>query len=60
MTHIHQLHRILILMRPPRSLQPMLTKVRRRLTHSTADTVIEYLSIAVEPAGYAIALVSWL
>ena len=30
----HQLHRILIVMRPPRSLHPMLTKSARSLTHT--------------------------
>ena len=32
LTHSHQLHPILILMRPPCSLHPMLIKARRRLT----------------------------
>ena len=44
------------LMRPPRSLHPMLTKAPHRLTHTMAYAVIEYLGIAVEPAGSAIAL----
>ena len=57
LTHSHQLHRILILMRPTRSLHPMLTKERRRLTHTMAYARIEYLDIDVEPVGSAIALV---
>ena len=60
MTHSHQLHRILILMRPPRTLHPMWTKAQRRLTHTMAYAGIEYLDIDVEPVGSAIALVSWL
>ena len=43
LTHSHQLHRILKLMRPPRSLHPMLTKAHRRLTHILAYATIEYL-----------------
>ena len=60
MTHSHQLHPILTLMRPPRSLLPMLTKAQRRLTHTMAYAGIEYLDIDVEPVGSAIALESWL
>ena len=56
----HQLHRILILMRPPRSLHLMLIKAPQRLTHTMANAVIAYLGIAMEPAGFAIAPVSWL
>ena len=57
MTHSHQLHPILTLMRPPRSLHPMLTKAQHRLTHTMAYAGIEYLDIDVEPVGSAIALV---
>ena len=60
LTHNHQLHRILILMRPPRSLHPMLTEARRKSTHTMANAFVEYLGIAVELSGSAIALVSWL
>ena len=56
----HQLHRILILMHPSRSLHLMLTKAPHKLTHTMAYAVIEYLGIAMEPAGFRIALVSWL
>ena len=58
LTHSHQLHMILILMRPQRSVHPMLTKARRRLTLTIAFAVIEYLGTAVEPEGSAISLVS--
>ena len=60
LTHNHRLHRILILQRPLRSLHPMLTKALHRLTHTKTYTVIEYLDIAVEPVGSAIALAFWL
>ena len=60
LTHNHQLHRILILKRPLRSLHPTLTKALHRLTHTMTYVVIEYLGIAVEPAGSAIALAFWL
>ena len=56
LTHSHQLHRILILKRPLRSLLPMLTKALHRLTHTMTYAVIDYLGNAVEPAGSAIAL----
>ena len=60
LTHNHQLHRILILKRSPRSPHPMLTKALHRLTHTMTYAVIEYLDIAVEPVGSAIALAFWL
>ena len=59
LTHSHHLHRILSLKRLLRSLHPMLTKTLHRLTHTMTYAVIEYLGIAVEPAGSAIALALW-
>ena len=40
LTHSHQLHRILILMRSLRRLHPMLTKAPHRLTHTMAYAVV--------------------
>ena len=60
LTPSHQLHRILILMRPLRRAHPMLTKALHRLTPTMTYAVIEYLDIAVEPVGSAIALAFWL
>ena len=57
MTHSHHLHQIVIQVRPPRKLHPMLTKARRMLTPTMVYAVI---GIAVETPGSAIALVSWL
>ena len=56
LTPSHQLHRSLILMRPLRSLHLILTKALHRLIHTMTYAVIEYLDIAVEPMGSAIAL----
>ena len=60
LTPSHHLHRILILTRPLRSLPSMLTKALHRLTHTMTYAVIEYLDIALEPVGSAIALAFWL
>ena len=43
-----------------RSVHLMLTKTLHRLTHTMTYAVIEYLYIAVEPVGCAIALAFWL